>query len=284
MSSLPLPSAGSAWGRKSSAVLRYILIVFAAGTMVIPFLWMISTSLKAPGSVLTLPPEIIPAAPTLESYRQVADAIPIVRMVGNSLIVTGATVALQLTTCALAAYAFARMRWKGRDGLFILYLTTLMVPGQVTITPLFILIAELGWINSYQALILPGATSAFGTFLLRQAMLSIPREYEEAAFLDGATHWTVFRTIILPMSRASLATLAVFAAMGAWNDFLWPLIVLNDPDKMTLPVGLSLLQGRYVSDWNMIMAGAVISVVPIVIAFFAAQRAFVNGMVSSGLK
>lgn len=284
MNSVPLPSAGSAWGRKSSAVLRYILIVFGAGTMVIPFLWMISTSLKAPGSVLTLPPEIIPASPTLESYRQVADAIPIVRMVGNSLIVTGATVVLQLTTCALAAYAFARMRWKGRDALFILYLTTLMIPGQVTITPLFILIAELGWINSYQALILPAATSAFGTFLLRQAMLSIPREYEEAAFLDGATHWTVFRTIILPMSRASLATLAVFAAMGAWNDFLWPLIVLNDPDKMTLPVGLSLLQGRYVSDWNMIMAGAVISVVPIVIAFFAAQRAFVNGMVSSGLK
>lgn len=284
MNSVPLPSAGSAWGRKSSAVLRYILIVFGAGTMVIPFLWMISTSLKAPGSVLTLPPEIIPTSPTLESYRQVADAIPIVRMVGNSLIVTGATVVLQLTTCALAAYAFARMRWKGRDALFILYLTTLMVPGQVTITPLFILIAELGWINSYQALILPAATSAFGTFLLRQAMLSIPKEYEEAAFLDGATHWTVFRTIILPMSRASLATLAVFAAMGAWNDFLWPLIVLNDPDKMTLPVGLSLLQGRYVSDWNMIMAGAVISVVPIVIAFFAAQRAFVNGMVSSGLK
>lgn len=284
MNSVPLPSAGSIWGRKSSAVLRYILIVFGAGTMVIPFLWMISTSLRAPGSVLTLPPEIIPTSPTLESYRQVADAIPIVRMVGNSLIVTGATVVLQLTTCALAAYAFARMRWKGRDALFILYLTTLMVPGQVTITPLFILIAELGWINSYQALILPAATSAFGTFLLRQAMLSIPREYEEAAFLDGATHWTVFRTIILPMSRASLATLAVFAAMGAWNDFLWPLIVLNDPDKMTLPVGLSLLQGRYVSDWNMIMAGAVISVVPIVIAFFAAQRAFVNGMVSSGLK
>lgn len=284
MNSVPLPSAGSIWGRKSSAVLRYILIVFGAGTMVIPFLWMISTSLKAPGSVLTLPPEIIPTSPTLESYRQVADAIPIVRMVGNSLIVTGATVVLQLMTCALAAYAFARMRWKGRDALFILYLTTLMVPGQVTITPLFILIAELGWVNSYQALILPAATSAFGTFLLRQAMLSIPREYEEAAFLDGATHWTVFRTIILPMSRASLATLAVFAAMGAWNDFLWPLIVLNDPDKMTLPVGLSLLQGRYVSDWNMIMAGAVISVVPIVIAFFAAQRAFVNGMVSSGLK
>jgi multiple sugar transport system permease protein len=205
-------------------------------------------------------------------------------MLGNSLFVTVVTVALQLTTCAFSAYAFSRMRWKGRDALFIIYLATLMIPGQVTITPLFILIKELGWNNSYQALILPAATSAFGTFLLRQSMVSIPREYEEAAFIDGATHWTVFRTIIVPMSRPALATLAVFAAMGAWNDFLWPLVVLKDPDKMTLPVGLALLQGRYTNDWNMIMAGAVISVVPIVIAFFAAQRTFVNGMVSSGLK
>jgi len=266
------------------AVLRYLLIVFAAGTMVIPFLWMLSTSLKAPGSVLTVPPELVPKVPTLDSYRRVAETIPIVRMTANSLLVTLATVALQVTTCALSAYAFARMRWRGRDVLFIVYLATLMVPGQVTITPLFILIKQLGWNNSYQALILPAATSAFGTFLLRQAMISIPREYEEAAFLDGATHWSVFRTIIVPMSRPSLATLAVFSAMGAWNDFLWPLIVLKDPDKMTLPVGLSLLQGRYTNDWNMIMAGAVISVVPIVVAFFVAQRSFVNGMVSSGLK
>ena len=270
--------------RRASAVARYVLIVLAAASMVVPFLWMISTSLKAPGSVLTVPPEIIPKAPTLESYRRVAETIPILRMAANSLFVTVTTVALQVTTCAFSAYAFARMRWRGRDALFIVYLATLMVPAQVTITPLFILIKELGWNNSYQALILPAATSAFGTFLLRQAMISIPREYEEAAFLDGATHWTVFRTIVVPMSRTSLATLAVFAAMGAWNDFLWPLIVLKDPDKMTLPVGLSLLQGRYTNDWNMIMAGAVISVVPIVLAFIAAQRTFVNGMVSSGLK
>lgn len=284
MTSRVAPSMPSALARRLGAVSRYALIVLAAGTMVIPFLWMLSTSLKAPGSVLTVPPEIIPQAPTLESYRRVAETIPILRMLGNSLFVTVATVALQLTTCAFSAYAFSRMRWKGRDALFIIYLATLMIPGQVTITPLFILIKELGWNNSYQALILPAATSAFGTFLLRQSMVSIPREYEEAAFIDGATHWTVFRTIIVPMSRPALATLAVFAAMGAWNDFLWPLVVLKDPDKMTLPVGLALLQGRYTNDWNMIMAGAVISVVPIVIAFFAAQRTFVNGMVSSGLK
>lgn len=281
---VPAPTRGAGAGRRLAAVGRYLLILAAAATMIVPFLWMVSTSLKAPGSVLTVPPEIIPKSPTLDSYRRVAETIPIVRMVGNSLFVTVATVALQLATCAMSAYAFARMRWKGRDVLFLVYLATLMVPGQVTITPLFILIKELGWNNSYQALILPAATSAFGTFLLRQAMISIPREYEEAAFLDGATHWTVFRTIVLPMSRTSLATLAVFSAMGAWNDFLWPLIVLKDPEKMTLPVGLSLLQGRYTNDWNMIMAGAVISVVPIVAAFFLAQRSFVNGMVSSGLK
>jgi len=277
-------ASGTRLRRRLNNGSRYVLILFGALTMVAPFLWMLSTSLKAPGSVLTVPPEIIPSAPTLESYRRVADTIPIVRMLANSLIVTVATVALQLTTCALSAYAFSRMRWKGRDALFIVYLATLMIPGQVTITPLFILIKQLGWNNSYQALILPAATSAFGTFLLRQAMITIPREYEEAAFLDGASHWGVFRSIIVPMSRASLATLAVFSAMGAWNDFLWPLIVLKDPDMMTLPVGLALLQGRYTNDWNMIMAGAVISVVPIVVAFFAAQRSFVNGMVSSGLK
>lgn len=284
MSSSTLPARGAWRGGNLLAALRYLLILLGAATMVIPFLWMVSTSLKPPGSVLTVPPEIIPATPTLESYRRVAETIPIARMVANSLIVTVATVALQVTTCALSAYAFSRMRWKGRDVLFIVYLATLMVPGQVTLVPLFILIKELGWNNSYQALILPAATSAFGTFLLRQGMISIPREYEEAAFLDGASHWTVFRTIIVPMSRASLATLGVFAAMGAWNDFLWPLIVLKDPEKMTLPVGLALLQGRYTNDWNMIMAGAVISVVPIVLAFFVAQRTFVNGMVSSGLK
>lgn len=284
MSSMLVLASGTRLRRRLNNGSRYVLILFGALTMVVPFLWMLSTSLKAPGSVLTVPPEIIPSAPTLESYRRVADTIPIVRMLANSLIVTVATVALQLTTCALSAYAFSRMRWKGRDALFIVYLATLMIPGQVTITPLFILIKQLGWNNSYQALILPAATSAFGTFLLRQAMITIPREYEEAAFLDGASHWGVFRSIIVPMSRASLATLAVFSAMGAWNDFLWPLIVLKDPDMMTLPVGLALLQGRYTNDWNMIMAGAVISVVPIVVAFFAAQRSFVNGMVSSGLK
>ncbi len=263
---------------------RAIGLTLAAATMVVPFLWMLTTSLKAPGTVLDVTPQILPLNPTLASYREVLDIVPLGRMFANSLFVTTTTVILQLLTSALSGYAFARMQWRGRDALFVVYLATLMVPTQVTITPLFILMRQLDWINTYQALILPGIVSAFGTFLVRQAMLGIPREYEEAAFLDGANHWDVFRSIVLPMVRPSLATLAVFAAMASWNDFLWPLFVINDQQLMTLPVGLSLLQGRYATDWNLIMAGAVISVVPIILVFLAAQRAFVNGVVMSGLK
>ncbi len=270
-------------GRLGSAA-RVVGLILAAATMIVPFLWMLTTSLKAPGTVLDVTPQIFPTNPTLASYREVLDIFPLGRMFANSLFVTSTTVVLQLLTSALSGYAFARMQWRGRDALFVVYLATLMVPTQVTITPLFILMRQLDWINTYQALILPGIVSAFGTFLVRQAMLGIPREYEEAAFLDGANHWDVFRSIVLPMVRPSLATLAVFAAMASWNDFLWPLFVINDQQLMTLPVGLSLLQGRYATDWNLIMAGAVISVVPIILVFLAAQRAFVNGVVMSGLK
>jgi multiple sugar transport system permease protein len=264
--------------------LRYAVLVLTGATMIVPFLWMVGTSLKGQGAILTVPPELIPRAPTLENYRRVAETVPLGRMFGNSLVVTTVTVAGQLLTCAMAAYAFGRMTWRGRDVLFALYLATLMVPSQVTITPLFILMRKLGWVDTYQALILPGLTGAFGTFLLRQAMRGLPREYEEAAFLDGGNHWTVFWQVDLPMIRPALATLAVFVTMASWNNFLWPLFVTNDQRLMTLPVGLSLLHGRYTSDWGMIMAGAVISVVPIVLVYLAAQRAFVNGVLQSGLK
>ncbi len=264
--------------------LRYAVLAVTGATMLVPFLWMVATSLKGQGAILTVPPELIPRAPTLENFRRVVETVPLARMFGNSLFVTTATVIAQLLTSAMAAYAFARMRWRGRDVLFALYLATLMVPSQMTITPLFILMKHLGWVNTYQGLIMPGIASAFGTFLLRQAFRGVPREYEEAAFLDGGNHWTVFWQIDLPMVRPALATLAVFATMASWNSFLWPLFITSDQELMTLPVGLALLHGRYTSDWGMIMAGAVISVVPIVLVYLAAQRAFVNGVLQSGLK
>lgn len=283
---MPLARATARVSRRGRLLtaLRYAVLVGAGLAMTVPFLWMLTTSLKPPGAVLVAPPEILPREPTLESYRRVAEAVPLARMFANSLFVTIVSVAGQLATSAMSAYAFARMRWRGRDALFLLYLATLMVPSQVTITPLFILMQRLGWVDTYQGLIAPGLVSAFGTFLLRQAMLGVPREYEEAAFLDGATHWTVFRQVALPLAGPALATLAVFAVMGSWNSFLWPLFITRDERLMTLPVGLATLHGRYTTEWSMVMAGAVITVLPIVLVYLAAQRAFVRGVALSGLK
>jgi ABC-type glycerol-3-phosphate transport system permease component len=265
-------------------LLRYLLLILGGLIMAVPFWWMLVTSLKPPGSVLTVPPELLPRQPTLESYAQVFAAVPIGQMFLNSLIVTVLGVSGQLATSAMTAYAFARMYWRGRDLVFLLYVATLMVPFQVTITPLFILMQRLGWVDTYQGLVVPSLISAFGVFLLRQAMLSVPREYEEAAFLDGANHWTIFRHVVLPMIGPALATLAVFATMGSWNSFLWPLFVTRNERLMTLPVGLALLQGRFTTEWSMVMAGAVISVFPIILVYLAAQRAFVRGVALSGLK
>ncbi len=271
-------------GANIGVILRYVVLAVSCVAMIIPFIWMVSTSLKAPGSVMISPPEIIPRHPTLESYRRVAEAVPLLTMFRNSVIVTSIALLVQLVTSAASAYAFARMRWRGRDAVFLLYLATLMVPSQVTITPLFILMQRLGWVDTYQGLIAPSLVSAFGTFLLRQAMLGVPREYEEAAFMDGASHLTVFWHVVLPMVRPSLATLTVFAVMGSWNSFLWPLFITRNERLMTLPVGLALLHGRYTTEWSMVMAGSVITVLPIIVVFLFAQRSFVRGVALSGLK
>lgn len=264
--------------------LAYGLLTLAAATMVVPFVWMLATSLKADQYILSMPPQLIPDPITFESYTRLAELFPIARMLFNSLLVAGLTTLGQLVTCSMAAYAFSRMRFRGSNVLFLLYLATLMVPSQVTITPLFILVRYLGWINSYSGLILPGLFSAFGTFLLRQYFASLPRELEEAAFLDGASHWTVFTKVILPLAGPALATLAVFAFMASWNGFLWPLFVVRDPELMTLPVGLATLHGRYLTQWNLVMAGSVITVVPMLIVYLLAQRYFVQGVVLSGIK
>lgn len=266
------------------SLLRYAALIAGGLLMVIPFWWMLVTSIKPPGSVLTVPPELFPSQPTLESYQRVFDTVPIGRMFFNSLVMTVVSVACQIATSAMAAYAFARMQWRGRNLVFLLYIATLMVPSQVTITPLFILMQRIGWVDTYPGLIAPSIVSAFGVFLLRQAMLSVPREYEEAAVLDGANHWTIFRHVVLPMIGPALATLGVFATMSTWNSFLWPLFVTRDERLMTLPVGLAMLHGRYTTEWSMVMAGAIISVVPIILVYLAAQRAFVRGVALSGLK
>lgn len=262
----------------------YAVLVISALFMIVPFLWMLSTSLKVDQYVLTMPPQFIPRPLTLDSYVRLAELFPIERMFLNSTLVATLTTVGQLVTCSMAAYAFARMRFKGSNSLFLVYLTTLMIPFQVTITPLFILMRYLGWINTYQGLILPGVFSAFGTFLLRQFFLTIPRELEEAAFMDGASRWTVYRRIILPVAKPALATLGVFSFMESWNAFLWPLFVVRDMELMTLPVGLATLHGRWLTEWNLVMAGTVITVVPMLAVYLLAQQYFVRGVVLSGIK
>jgi len=262
----------------------YALLIASALFMIVPFLWMLSTSLKADQYVLSMPPQFFPQPLTLSSYMRLTELFPIGRMFFNSLLVAVLTTLGQLLTCSMAAYAFARMHFKGSNVLFLVYLATLMIPFQVTIIPLFILMRYLGWINTYQGLILPGLFSAFGTFLLRQFFLSLPRELEEAAFMDGASHWTVYWRIILPLAKPALATLAVFSFMGSWNAFLWALFVVRDVEIMTLPVGLATLHGRYLTEWNLVMAGTVITVLPMLVVYLLAQKYFVRGVVLSGIK
>ena len=264
--------------------LLYILLILGGLVMIVPFAWMISTSLKSGQYVLSMPPQLIPNPATLDSYRRIFELYPIGRMLFNSLFVAGLTTVGQLITCSMAAYAFARLKFRGHNFVFLLYLATLMVPFQVTITPLFILMRIFGWINTYQGLILPGVFSAFGTFMLRQAFMTIPTEYEEAAYMDGASPLTIFLKIILPLSKPALATLSVFAFMGSWNSFMWPLFIVREETLMTLPVGLATLQGRWLTEWNLVMAGAVITVLPMLLLYLFAQKYLVQGYVMSGLK
>ena len=266
--------------------LTYALLTLLALIMIVPFVWMFATSLKTREYILETPPRLIPDPASFDSYRELYDLIPLKKMLMNSVIVAVVGTSGQIVVSAMAAYAFARMQWRGRNALFTLYLATMMVPSQVTLIPLFILIRELGWPNTYQALIVPGLFSAFGTFLLRQHFLTLPRELEEAAFLDGANHFTIFWRVLLPLSKPALATLGVFSFMGLWNAYLWPLFVARREDVMTLPVGLAVLQGgpRALTQWNLVMAGAVITVLPILAVFLLAQRWFVQGVVTSGIK
>ncbi len=263
------------------------LLALAGGLLMItPFVWAIVTSLQPRGALLALPPQLIPTEPTILSYTTVISRFPFLRVFGNSVFVAVATTLGQLVICSMAGYAFARLRFRGRDALFAVYLATLMVPFAVVITPLFIIVTRLGWADSYTGLIIPGIFSAFGTFFMRQFFLSIPRELEEAATIDGAGTLSVFARIVLPLTGPALATLAVLSFMGSWNSFLWPLLIINDRTLMTLPIALSTLQGIYPgqTQWNIVMAGTVLATIPTILVFLLAQRWVIEGVAGSGVK
>jgi len=202
----------------------------------------------------------------------------------NSIFVSSVITLIQLFTCSLAAYAFARLKWPGRDKIFLAYLGTMMVPGQVTMIPVFILFKNLGIIDTYWALILPASFSAYGTFMLRQYFMSIPAALEEAAYIDGATKWQILWTIIVPLSKTALATLAIFVFLFAWNDFMWPMIVINSDRLKTLPIGLQAFQSSYGAQWHLIMAASLIVLVPVIVIFIAGQKYITKGIMMTGLK
>jgi multiple sugar transport system permease protein len=273
-------------GRESRLAvwIRTALIALGGLVFLFPFLWMISTSLTTTDKLFVLPPNLIPDPIDGAAYVRLFTDVPIWSWVANSVGVSLAVTFLQVLTSAMAAYAFTRLHFRGRNLVFIAFLATLMVPFQVMVVPLFIELRYLGLLDSYAGLIIPEIAMPFGVFLLRQAFLTVPREIEEAAFVDGAGHLRVFFGMLLPLSKPAIATVAVFSFMGSWNNFLWPLVVINSPELMTLPLGLSSLSSRFVTDWNLLLAGATISVLPIVAVFLFAQRYVLQGVAMSGLK
>jgi multiple sugar transport system permease protein len=261
------------------------LVIYALAIIVIaPFLWMILTSFKDMSEIYVYPPKWLPEKFNFDNYVNAFTAAPFGRYYLNSLIVALAVTLGQLITCSMAAFAFARLRFKGRDILFYIFLGTMMIPYNVTMIPSFMVLYWLGWIDSYYALIVPGLASAFGTFLLRQFFITIPRELEEAAYIDGATRFQVLRRIIVPLAKPALATLAIFTFMGVFNDFIWALIVINSEQMQTVQLGLAIFRDRYLTEWDLLMAGSVTAVLPILIVFFFAQKYFIKGITLSGLK
>jgi multiple sugar transport system permease protein len=279
-----LRAAREGWLHGLGRVLLYTVLAGGGLLMMFPFIWMVSTSFQSAGALLVPPPRLIPSPIETGNYAEVATAFPLGRFLLNSVGVAAVSTGLQLGSSAMAAYAFARLTFRGRDALFLVYIATLMVPLQVTILPLFVEMKYLGQVDSYAGLVLPSIASAFGTFLLRQAFLGLPRELEEAAFIDGAGHFAVFRRIVVPLALPALATFGIFAFMASWNSFLWPLVIVNSPDLMTLPVGLSNLQGRYATAWNLLMAGSTVAVVPILIVYLVGQKYVIRGVTLTGLK
>ncbi|MGE5221595.1 MAG: carbohydrate ABC transporter permease [Omnitrophica WOR_2 bacterium] len=277
------------WYRIPLAILGYLVLIIVALTMVIPFIWMITTSLRPFGSTFSYPPELIPKTFDTSNYTRLFTLVPFGRYFVNTIFITAATVLGQLFICAMAAYGFSRLKFWGRDTIFVLYLATMMIPFQIILIPLYLMVFRLGWVNTYQGLIVPSLSSAFGIFLLRQAFFNIPQDYQDAARIDGAGEFRIFLQIILPLAIPSLATLGVFAFMGAWTDLLWPVLIARDQQMRTLEVGLAYFNAGTVGafrqpNWPLMMAASVVVMLPVLIVYFFTQRFFVEGISMTGVK
>ena len=263
----------------------YVLLVGLSLLFLFPLFWMISTSLKTNPEVATMPPTWLPAIPQWNNYPGALEFAPLVKFAGNTLFICAVNVIGTVISCSMIAYGFARIRWPGRDSVFIMVLATMMIPGQVTMIPIYIIFTRLGWVNTFLPLTVPSFFgAAFYIFMLRQFFMTIPFELSEAAVIDGSSEFNIYSTIILPLAKPALATVALFTYLGHWNDFLGPLIYLSDPEKYTLSIGLRYCQTLTWSEFPMQMAAATMMTLPIIVLFFFTQRTFIQRIALTGLK
>ncbi|WAM35860.1 carbohydrate ABC transporter permease [Caldicellulosiruptor acetigenus] len=263
----------------------HLILILVSISMIFPFLWMISTSLKSLDQVFLIPPIWIPKPLQWENYLNAWNALPFGNAYLNSLKIALICVIGQLITCSMAAYALAKINFRGKNIIFIAFLATMMVPSQVTMIPTFILYKYIGWIDTHLPLTVPWVLfSAFGVFLIRQFILTLPKELDEAAIIDGANHFVIYTRIILPLIVPVLATLAIFTFMSSWNNFLGPLIYLNSPEKYTVPLLLAQFKGIYITDWTLLMAASTIAIVPVLIVYLLGQRYIIESIALTGIK
>jgi multiple sugar transport system permease protein len=267
-------------------VLAYLVLSALGLTFAVPFLWMVSTSLKSLSDAYAYPPHFVPQVIHWENYLQAWQALPFSRFFLNNAIISLASTAGAIVTCSMAGYSFARLRYPGRDRIFLAYLGTIMIPFPVLMIPLFIVMRNLHLVDTLPGVFLPAMFSAWGTFLMRQFILTLPKELEEAARVDGASFVGIFWRIILPLIKPVIATLGIFTFLSSWNQFLWPLIMINSIDNKTLPLGLTMFQSQQLgrTPWNLIMASATFSIIPILIVFVLGQKYYVRGIALTGIK
>lgn len=275
---------GRARGTRLGSVLTHLALSCGAAIMIIPFCWQLLTAFKNQNEAISVPPKILPTEWLWENFTEIFSGLPFTEQMVNSFLQAGIRTVGQLVFCSLGAYAFARLKFPGRNILFGLFLSVLMVPTQLLILPQYKIMSSLGLLNTLPALFLPGLFSAFGTFLLRQFFMTIPDSIEEAAILDGASRPRIFFSVMLPLVKPALAALAVITFMTAWNDLLWPLVVTTDPTTMPISAGLAGLQGQYQTNYPVLMAGSLMASIPMLVLYIILQRQFVQGIALSGVK
>lgn len=265
-------------------IVAHLVLLLGAITMLVPFIWMLSSSVKSLGEVFVFPPTLFGEKIVWENYTKISSRFDYLAYFLNSVKVSAWVVIFQVFTSATAGYVFAKLNFKGRDRIFTLYLATMMIPFHVTVITNFLQMSMYGLVNTLWSLMLPASVSAFGTFLMRQFFVTVPNELIEAAKIDGCNSFKTFLQICFPMAKPTIATLSIFCFMNVWNDYFTPLIYINDSRKYTLPLGLASMKGMYSTDWPVLMASSVISVLPVLIAFLFAQDAFVKGVMMTGMK